>query len=246
MSINMAEYKFKLERLLEQSQDRLSPDNGHRTKEVFSNLVLHNASVLNRLLREVLEAKKAVSSSTNPKECKALDNIYAIGAALRSETLYSPTKTKAELEENLTRILDAMVKIEKGITAALKRLQKKLGEGDASANWNETIQLLFASENRAQAEISADQSHIQEPGLPRSPAVWDGEEDNLVAMICCSNQEWALRYEVDAVKRTAFFPSNSSIEQIAEWFENEREEAQDKSGFFKQIAIYNTVGAKVS
>lgn len=246
MSIDMAEFKFKLEHLLEQSQDRLSPDNGNRTKEVFSNLVLHNSSVLNRLLRDVLETKKAVSSSANPKECKALDNIYAIGAGLRSETLYSPTKTKAELEGNLNRILDAMMKIEKGITSALKRLQKKLGEGDASANWNETIQLLFASDNREEAETSADQANIQEPGLPRSPAVWDGEEDNLVAMICCSNQEWALRYEVDAVKRTAFFPSSSSIEQIAEWVENEREDAKDKSRIFKQIAIFNTVGAKVA
>lgn len=231
-----------LEQVRLSSSDRLAPEKGQKTKEVLGNLVLANGVTLRKMIDDVIAAQKKIKIDDFPKEHATFEKLYKIGSEASKKAAYATSSKKDELEEMLSVILIAMSAIENEATSAIKRIDKTLAK-QARPSWNEAIQSMFAQADSPSTPPS-DQVDATQTATGLTP-VWDENEDRLLPMACCSNQEWGLLYSIDGLRRIAFFPFTSDLNRISEWCDNRRMELEKEGSKFQHFAVVDPLGSCV-
>ena len=209
---------------------------------MLSNLVLANGATLRKMIDEVIAAQKKIKINDFPKEHATFEKLYKIGSEARKKAAYTPGCKKDELENTLSVILVAMSDIENEATIAIKRIDKTLAM-QARPSWNEAIQSMFAQAD-SPSMPPEDQVKAIQTATGLTP-VWDEDEDRLLPMACCSNQEWGLLYSIDGSRRIAFFPFNSDLNRISDWWDGRKKELEKEGSKFLHFAVVDPLGSCV-
>jgi len=231
-----------LEQVRLNSSDRVAPEKGQKTKEVLSNLVLANGATLRKVIDDVIAAQKKIKINDFPREHATFEKLYKIGSEANKKAAYATSSKKGELQNMLSVILIAMSSIEDEATIAIKRIDKASAK-QARPSWNEAIQSMFAQAD-SPSTPPADQIKAIQTATGLTP-VWDEDEDKLLPMACCSNQEWGLLYSIDGLRRIAFFPFNSDLNRISDWCDDRRNELEKEGSKFLHFAVVDPLGSCV-
>jgi hypothetical protein len=221
-----------LNKIDQQCAELLAPDTSQKlTREVLSNLVLANGVTLRKIVDEIIFGQRQIDINDFPEAHAAFDKIYRIGAEAKKQITSVPASKKAELEKMLSAITKAVTIIDKEadiIHTSLIQLSTQSAELSAEDSDNPNLKKNLAA-------TSADE---------RLVPVWDDNEDKLLSMACCSNQEWGLLYKVNQTKHVAFFAHAATEALILEWCAAKKREVREQAFVFEAIAIINPMGTR--
>lgn len=221
-----------LNKISQQCSQLLAPDTGQKTtKEVLSNHVLENGVTLRKIVDDIISGQRQIDINDFPKLHAAFDKIYRIGTEAKKQITSVPASKKAELEKMLSAITKAVTLIDKEADI-IKTNLIQLSTQSAELNTDDS--------DRPNLKKKLDETSEDKIIVP----VWDENEDKLLSMACCSNQEWGLLYKVNQTKRVALFAHAATEALILEWCAAKKREVREQAFVFEAIAIINPMGTR--